>query len=81
MTEFVELAYDLPVYWASYLVNGDASGLEPGEKETVEETLSKLDLTSCECVDIKGEPFFSWTSWPPGLGGGDYVTYVFHRYE
>ena len=72
---------ELPVYWASYLVNGDVSGLEPGEKKIIKEPLDWLDLNECECVDIKGAPHFSWSSWPPGLGGGDYVTYVFHRFE
>ena len=79
MIEVIE--HELPAPWASYLVNGDASGLEPGEQETIEDTLSTLDLTACACVDLKGEPHFSWTSWPPGLGGGDYVTYIFHRYR
>ena len=28
--------YTLPVYWASYLINGDASGLEDGEAEEID---------------------------------------------
>ena len=32
--EFTEVR--LPIYWASYIANGDESGLEDGEKELVD---------------------------------------------
>ncbi len=72
----------LPVYWASYLVNGDGSGLEDGEEETIATTLEKLELTNCTCVDVKEdshfhtpEPYMNW------LDAGDYATYVFHKFN
>lgn len=30
------IQYTLPAYWASYLINGDASGLEDGEQATID---------------------------------------------
>lgn len=38
------LTYTLPAYWASYLINDDASGLEPGEQATVDAWLAKMSL-------------------------------------
>ena len=40
-TEFTEVR--LPIYWASYLVNNDASGLEDGEEDQVQETLEHIE--------------------------------------
>lgn len=47
-----------PAAWASYLINGDASGLEPGEREKADAWLQR------EGVEIVGtepnaEPYFS----------------------
>jgi hypothetical protein len=36
--------HDLPAYWASYLINGDASGLEPEEKKACDDYLTKREL-------------------------------------
>lgn len=48
--------YRLPSYWASYLVNGDASGLEIGEKAEIDAFLSKEGIT--QVIDVYGvEPF------------------------
>ena len=33
--------YRLPAYWASYLINGDASGLESGERATIDAWLAR----------------------------------------
>jgi hypothetical protein len=72
----------LPSYWCTYLINGDGSGLEPGEEETIEQTLQQLQTwhgRELRAVDIEGEPHFSE---PPyhlsHLLAGDYCTYVFH---
>ena len=79
--DFSVINQTLPVYWASYLVNGDGSGLEDGEEKTIATTLEKLELTNCTCVDVKEdshfhtpEPYMNW------LEAGDYATYVFHKF-
>ena len=77
---FKGIEQTLPVYWASYLVNNDGSGLEDGEDKQVAETLSRLELSDCECVDVKDdshfhtpEPYMNW------LDAGAFATYVFHK--
>ena len=70
----------LPIYWASYLVNNDASGLEDGEENQVQETLEYLELDKWICVDVKDDISFEYP-FLPDLLGGDYCTYVFHYYE
>ena len=69
----------LPIYWASYLVNDDASGLEEGEEDQVRETLEYLELDKWICVDVKDDISFEYP-FLPNLLGGDYCTYVFHNY-
>lgn len=34
--------YDLPIYWNTYIYYGDESGLEDGEKETIDEILEQF---------------------------------------
>ena len=70
----------LPIYWASYLVNNDASGLEDGEEDQVQQTLEHLELDKWICVDVKDDISFEYP-FLPDLLGGDYCTYVFHNYE
>ena len=69
----------LPIYWASYLVNNDASGLEDGEEDQVHQTLEHLKLDKWICVDVKDDISFEYP-FLPDLLGGDYCTYVFHNY-
>ena len=76
-TEFTEVR--LPIYWASYLVNNDASGLEDGEEEQIQETLEYLNIDKWICVDVKDDISFEYP-FLPDLLGGDYCTYVFHNY-
>ena len=70
----------LPIYWASYLVNGDASGLEDGEEKQIQETLEYLNIDKWICLDVKDDISFEYP-FLPDLLGGDYCTYVFHNYE
>lgn len=70
----------LPIYWASYLVNNDASGLEDGEEDQVQKTLEYLELDKYICIDVKDDISFEYP-FLPDLLGGDYCTYVFHNYE
>ena len=71
-----EIKQQLPIYWASYLINGDSSGLENQEEKLIDETLKQLGLTNC--VDVLEDINFKWgISYLPDLLGGDYCTYVF----
>ena len=70
----------LPIYWASYLVNGDASGLEENEEKTIHETLEWAELTNHECIDVKEDISFE-RPYIPGLLAGDFCTYVFIKHE
>ena len=69
----------LPIYWASFLVDNDASGLEDGEEKQIQETLEYLELDKWICVDVKDDISFEYP-FLPDLLGGDYCTYVFHNY-
>lgn len=41
MSELIVGTIVLPTHWASYLINDDATGLEPGEEEVIDEFLEK----------------------------------------
>lgn len=47
--------YTLPVYWASYLVNGDASGLADGEQAQIDEWCAETGVGLCVGVDDNAE--------------------------
>ena len=69
------ITYTLPTYWASYLINGDASGLEPGEQEQIDAFLAREGLDSP--VDCSEEPSFSRFN-DAGTGlAGDVLDYTF----
>jgi len=77
-TGFTEIR--LPIYWASYIANGDESGLEEGEKELVDSTLEHLELTRSYCADVKEDISFELPpSYLSELLAGDYCTYVFYE--
>ena len=67
--------------WASYLINGDSSGLEPEEIEACDNWAARELSDDGSCVDCD-EPFFSWSY---GLHchvdpiGGDLVEYTILR--
>ena len=65
-------------YWASYLINGDASGLEDYEQAECDAWL-KRELERNEDIVDCGEPYFSWsygfyTGAP--VRGGELVEYT-----
>jgi uncharacterized protein DUF6926 len=65
--------YILPAYWASYLINGDASGLSPAEGRQVDAWLAINDNPNiCDC----GESYFSRTCDVPGALAGDVCEYT-----
>ena len=67
------VTYTLPIYWASYLINGDDSGLEPGEKEEIDAFLEKEG--NIEFVGVSEEYGFSHSNDANSLGG-DVATYT-----
>ena len=58
---------DMPAFWASYLINGDASGLEDGEKAHIGAYLKTQGIRSVLDCAYADESFFSWSF---GLHGG-----------
>jgi len=47
-------------YWASYLINNDASGLNDAELALADAWLKRESLEHAEFTDC-GEPYFSWS--------------------
>lgn len=68
--------YILPEWWACYLINGDASGLEDSEIAEIDSFCEGLG----SCVDVSEEPYFSWENDANGLGG-DVAEFTFIKVE
>lgn len=65
-------------YWASYFINGDASGLEDREIKLAD-AWAKRELADGEDIVDVGEPYFSWSyGWHTGetVSGGDLADYT-----
>ena len=67
--------YRLPASWASYLINGDASGLETGERERIDAFLASERLPSP--VDCESEASFCHSCDAPGELAGDMLLFRF----
>lgn len=73
--------------WASYLINGDSSGLEPREVELCDKWLAQLAPGYIVSVadNDDGEPESPWFTWSYGLhtgddcAGGNCLTYIGHK--
>ena len=80
MSDFAErngsILYTLPIYWASYLVNGDSSGMEDGESDQVDQFIESEKLGPCE--GCYGEPSFRHSNDATNLGG-DVCYYIFRK--
>ena len=65
-------------YWASYLINGDTSGLSASEKLMADNWLYHNGIK--DVVDCGEESHFTWNMrlWFPGLDydGGDVLEYT-----
>jgi len=46
------LEVDLPAYWSSYLINGDASGLDADELEEARQVVDYLAFSGYRIVDV-----------------------------
>lgn len=69
--------YSLPVYWASYLINGDASGLEDTDQAKCDAFLQSLPY-GWYCVDVSEESHFRHSN-DAGTLAGDCADYTFIR--
>jgi hypothetical protein len=65
--------YLLPSHWASYLINGDASGLEDEEIKEIDSWYESEGVRSCVGVEEDG---FHWGNDASSLGG-DCSVYTF----
>lgn len=73
------ITYTLPAYWASYLINGDASGLEDSDEEQIRAFMaSHRDIGSC--MDCSEESWFSHRNDANALGG-DVCEFTFTDYQ
>lgn len=68
------IEYTLPEFWASYLVNGDASGLSDNEQEEIDAFLKNENVGFC--LTCSEEPFFAWRH-DGGPLGATCLEYVF----
>ena len=76
MKNLTEVKFDLPIYWATYIMYADESGLEDGEKEIIDEILQDLEVN---CIDVLDNQYLELypPCYMPSNMGGDYCTYVF----
>lgn len=66
--------HTLPAYWASYLINGDDSGLTESEIKRINRYCKAHNLGAALSIENEGE--FSWTNDANELAGA-VVDYVF----
>tara|TARA_R110000796_G_scaffold29173_1_gene79118 strand:+ start:646 stop:897 length:252 start_codon:yes stop_codon:yes gene_type:complete len=66
MNDFIIVTHTLPMYWASYLINGDATSLRDGEQEEIDAWLESEG--NPWFVDV-GEHYFSHRNDATRLGG------------
>ncbi len=67
-------SFRLPAYWASYLVNGDASGIDAEEQSAADAFLATVP--EWRCASCEGEPFFAHSN-AAGTLAGDCLDYTF----
>ena len=75
MTKQHFIDYRLPAPWASYLINGDASGLETGEQERIDAFLAAEGLSAP--VDCESEASFCRSCDAPGELAGNMLLFRF----
>ncbi len=69
------VTYTAPIYWASYIINGDHSGLEPDEKAACDKWLESIgNPYAADCADAG----FHWNHDANAFAlAGDCATYTF----
>jgi len=73
MNEIATQTYSMPVYWASYLINGDPSSLD--DEEIAEADAAIEDIGLGAPVDVSDSDFRSRGDY--GRLAGDYADYTF----
>lgn len=68
MAKLLTETYTLPAYWASYLINGDDSGLDAGEALEVRDWLKGRPFL-CEALFCDNGVEFSWRNAANNLAG------------
>lgn len=76
-TKFETEIYSLPSYWASYLINGDASGMGDDDQADCDAFLASLPW-GWSCVDVSEETDFRHSN-DAGTLAGDCADYTFIR--
>ena len=69
------VVYTLPAYWASYLINGDASGMPASDLQACHAFLESHCLPMP--VSCSDESWFSWTNDSGNGLGGDVLEFTF----
>ena len=66
----------MPAFWASYLINGDASGMTADERTACDAYLEKEGIV--DVLDCEDEAHFSWSFDLHGgdCAGGDLLRYT-----
>ena len=80
------LEYKLPAYWASYLINGDASGFDIANTPDDPDAGTREQATIDAWLESEGFPhfvdcgdqYFSWHNDATNLGG-DVCDYIAHK--
>ena len=75
MKNLQTVEHDFPIYWNTYIMYGDSSGLEDGEQEIIDEILKELELTNC--VDIKDNQYFTWIALSYAVRYGETAQHMF----
>lgn len=71
--------YDLPAYWASYLINGDASGMSDTDRAICGDFLAVRGLRAADCLNVSDDTWFAWRNDATDLGG-DVATFTFRAH-
>lgn len=69
------LDYTLPECFASYLVNGDLSGLNNTDIEIINDFLENENLGAC--INVSEDSFFAWRHDCPKIGGATCAVFTF----
>ena len=70
-------------YWATYLINGDASGMTDIEQAAAD-TWCDVELDHGEHIVDCGDPYFTWSyalHCHDGTQGGDVVEYTVYKHD
>lgn len=70
-----------PSHWASALINGDSSGLEPRDEKALARFLKRQGLQAAQCADCEDYGFTQWHDASNECLACDCQTYTFLLHE